>query len=123
MRVNIEHSEMTTGLLRKTTHYVVSVAVEFSDEEKHIIKSNDLDKTIVLERGVPSDRNAAKFDGMEDIFNLTIRRLLQGRDSYALSTPAEAKQYEQVLTEQLRALKNFIDENAGIEERSTTFEL
>ncbi len=50
MRVSIEHTEKKTGLIRKKTHYCVTCKVNFSEEEKQIIKQRDLGETVVLER-------------------------------------------------------------------------
>ncbi|MEP2085052.1 MULTISPECIES: hypothetical protein [Hyphomicrobiales] len=123
MRVNIEHGETQTGMFRKTTHYTVTVNVQFTEEEKHIIKQRKIGDAIVVERGVPSDRDARKFSGIEHVFNLTIDRLLKGEDAYAFSTPLEAKEYEQLLKDSLLNLKNYIVENEGVENKSTSFEL
>lgn len=123
MRVNIEHGETQTGMFSKTTHHTVTVNVQFTEEEKHIIKQRKIGDAAVVERGVPSDRDARKFDGIEYVFNLTIDKLLKGEDTYAFSTPLEAKQYEELLKDSLQNLKNYIVENEGVENKSTTFEL
>lgn len=123
MRVNIEHSTKTTGLLRKTTHYVVTLTVEFTDEEKHIIRERRLGKDVIMERDIPSDKDPAKFAKVADAFHIRIQDLLRGPDSYALSTPLEAKAYEAELTEKVTLLKSYIDGNRSVEQQSTTFEL
>lgn len=123
MRVNITHGETKTGVFRKTNHHTVTVSVQFSEEETHIVKSKKLGDEVIVERAVPSDRDPAKFVGMEHIFNLTIARLLKGPDTYAFSTPFEAKEYEATLKEMLPKVKVFIAENEGVQEKSSSFEL
>ena len=124
MRVNIEHEEIRKGMLKKKTYHAVKLTVEFSEEEQQIIKQRDLTRTIVMKRDVPVDRNARSFEGHEDVFNLTIYNLLNEKtESYALATPAAAKQYEADLTEALKNLKAYLQENVGVEEKSKTFEL
>lgn len=123
MRVSIDHGETTTGLFAKKTHYTVSVTVQFSEEEKQIIRQRKLEKSIVLERSIPSDRDPRKFDGIEDVFNLTIHKLMGGTDTYTLETPLEAKEYDEVLRAGLQDLKAFIVGNESVEEKSSSFEL
>ena len=124
MRVNIEHKEISKGMLKKKTYHQVDLTVEFSEEEKQIIKQQNLTRTIVLEREPPADRNPGSFQGIEDVLNLTIFHLVDGKpNSHTLATPMDAKQYEADLTDALKSLKAFLDENAGVEEKSKTFEL
>ena len=124
MSVSIEHSESTTGLFAKKTFHVVTLSVEFSEEEKHIIAQRKLEKDLILERGVPADRNPREFDGLEDVFNLRIGTLIRNRfDKYAFTSPLEAKQYEAKLRELMPDLKAYIMGNQGIEQKSASFEL
>jgi hypothetical protein len=138
MRVNIEHKTETKGLLRKTTFHIVALAVDFSDEEKAIIKERKLEHDVVLERDVPANVDEEKHaergllakvvtaavKGRDaNHFHLTIGKLLNGVDLYALATPLEAKEYEAELKERLTSLKGYIMGNAGIEEKTSSFEL
>lgn len=68
-------------------------------------------------------KNLGSFVGIEELFNLRISKLVSGADSYTVATPMEAKQYEAELTQQLKLLKQYIEENADVGEKSTTFEL
>ncbi len=122
MRVSIDHHEITKGVFNKKTYHEVSVAVVFSEEELSIINQSNLADTIVLDRG---HEPWMEYDEqLSDIYPLTISNLMgQSPDRHALATPLEAKQYEADLTDALQKLKAFIEENAGIEEKSTSFEL
>ncbi|WP_299372769.1 hypothetical protein [uncultured Tateyamaria sp.] len=55
--------------------------------------------------------------------NLTINKLMKGPDLFYLSTPLEAKGYEDELKDKLVLLKGYIVANEGVEEKSTSFEL
>ncbi len=138
MRVSIEHGTETKGLLRKTTFHLVLLSVEFSEEEKAIIRERKLERDIILERDVPAnvdeDKHAnrgllskvvtAAVKGRDaNHFHLTIGKLLSGPDSYALSTPLEAKEYEEELKEKLVILKDFIMGNKEVKQKSASFEL
>jgi len=124
MRVNIDHSERQTGLLKKTTYHDISCKITFSDEEKQIIKQRELGDLIVMERDLPADRNPAKYENREYIFNLLLKDLTKGvADVYTVATPLDAKNYDADLKEQLKLLKQYIDGNTEIEEKSSAFEL
>lgn len=123
MRVSIEHEEEKHGLFRKTTYYTVSLTVDFSEEEKQVIKDSDLGDSLILERP-PQANIKDSTQGLEDIFHLRIKDLVKGKpDKHTWATPAEAKNYEADLKEVLPKLKEYIEQNSGIEEKSTTFEL
>ncbi len=127
MRVSIDHREITTGLLRRTTQYEVVTKVDFSDEELAVIRHRRLEDTIVLER-VPDRIHASKFTQQEladlaDQWHLKIKSLMKrSPDVHTLDTPIEAKQYEQDLTGALRNLKAYIEGNATLA-GAKTFEL
>lgn len=125
MRVNISHSEKSKGLLKKTTYYIVSCDVQFSEEELHIIKTAGLNKTIVMERAVPADQSNSKLaHDVADVFNLRIFNLMEKKpNEYVLATPGEARQYEEELKERLRMLKEYIDGNQEGGREDSSFEL
>lgn len=124
MQVNIEHSEFEKGLLKKTTYYKIDLTIQFSEEEKQIIKERDLAKTLtIMERDVPAHEKPSKYAGIEDLCDLRLARLLNDTDSYVVATPLEAKQYDPALKEKLVALKEYIEENREVEEKSSSFEL
>lgn len=125
MRVTINHVEKTSGFLKKTTYYVVVCRVDFTEEEKHIIKERKLGWTVVLPRPKPCNEKPDEYRD-ENFYNLIIGTLNSSDkfpDEYALATPSEAKEYEHRLTEALKVTKEFIMNNAEIEQKATTFEL
>lgn len=138
MRINIEHTEKKQGMVFKKTLHGVSITINFSQEELQIIKVRKLERTVILERETPADVNeekhadrglarklatAAIMGADANHFHLTIGKLMRGTDTYYVSTPLEAKAYEAELKEALPLLKQYITENEGITERSSTFEL
>lgn len=129
-------------MIRKTTHYGVTILVMFDPTETAIIEERKLERTIILERDPGSDVDVDKLanrsagvaiasgilkaatQGMDALnYDLTIATLLRGSDTYFLSTPLEAKQYEARLREQLPMLKEYILGNETIEQQSDSFEL
>lgn len=141
MKVSIEHKEKTTGMLRRTTLHGVEVSIKFSDEELAVIETRDLKYDVVLERGYSADVTDAKAIKQENrgmgrrllnaavngadanTTHLTINKLMKGPDLFYLTTPLEAKAYEDELKEGLVQLKGYIVGNEGIEEKASTFEL
>lgn len=126
MRVAIEHTQKTTGFFSKTTHYIVSLTVQFSQEEKHILKKAG--DAIVLRR--EPDTQTKPFANEEEAailgrhLHLTVSKLLKGKtDAYSLASPAEAKQYDNNLREALQDLKNYISANSEVVSGKDTFEL
>jgi hypothetical protein len=127
MRVTIEHREKTTGLIRKTTLHEVHTRVEFSAQEQGIIRQRKLSKTIVMDRGpdaqaqknVTPDRVAS----FGDFFDLKISDLEKGADVYRLSSPLEAKVYDEKLKAHLRTLKEYLEGNAETRTGAESFEL
>lgn len=138
MKVSIEHVEKTKGMMFKKTFYGVKLTVEFSEEEAQIIRDRKLKDVAIMERDVPVDVDADKFESRGlakkaytaatkgthgNHFHLTIGRLLAGPDVYHFATPIEAKEYEQELREVLPNLKAYVMENEGIEQKTDSFEL
>lgn len=141
MKVTINHVQKKTGMIRKTTHHGVSVLVKFSTEELAVISERQLEKDIIMERDYPSDMSDAAVEkhankgvggkllkmavsGADALhFHLTVRKLMNGEDTYFLSTPMEAKSYEEELKESLVKLKNWIVGNAEVEQETASFEL
>jgi hypothetical protein len=122
MRVSIEHSEKTEGLIFKTKYFHVKLKVEFSNEERAIIQQRKLEKDIIMERNPPADVKVKPGDNL-NIFDLTIGKLAKrGEDTYVVATPLEAKSYEGELVQRLQVLKAHIMENASTG-TSKSFEL
>lgn len=141
MKVMIEHREKAVGTLRRRTLHGVQVHIQFSGEELAIIEKRGLKYDVVLERGYSADvsdnkaikqenrglgkrlLNAAVNGADANTTNLTINKLMKGADLFFLSTPLEAKEYEEALKNRLVVLKGYIVENEGVEEKATSFEL
>lgn len=138
MRVNIEHVEKSKGMVLKKKMYGLSVTVTFGEEELAIIKERKLERTVILERGIPADVDAYKHDNRGIVkrlataavagadanhFDLTIGKLMKGTDTYFLDTPIEVKEYDAMLREKLPDLKNYIVLNEDIDRGSDSFEL
>jgi hypothetical protein len=123
MRVSIDHGEKTEGLVFKKNYYTVTTKVEFGEEEKQIIKQRKLSGFTVLKRPVPANQDPRKVVGIEDIYDLRISKLVDGVDVYYLATVGEAKAYEADVKAALVQLKAFLQDNAGIDKKSTSFEL
>lgn len=112
MRISIEHGETTTGFIFKKTLFTVRLAVQFSEEELAIIKLRKLESDVLVERDPPADVSLRNTDN-PNIFHLTIGKLVKkGSDTYVVSTPIEAKNYEMLLHERLKLLKEYIMGNA-----------
>ena len=144
MKVSIEHGELKEGMIKKTTYFTVSVTIAFTDEEREIIEKRGLRNTVLYERGIPANKSAGGYNNelqiakgalstainigkglldAEDIRVLRISTLLKGKDTFTLATPSEAKTYEENLKAALVVMKGYIMDNAGIENKSTSFEL
>lgn len=138
MKVDILHTEKSTGLIFRKKHHGITVRVDFSEEERAIIKRRKMERDVVMERDYPSDVNAEKHANRSlgrvvatavvagrdaNHFHLTIGRLLKGPDTYFVSSPIEAKTYEANLMADLEILKRYITENEGITQTSQSFEL
>jgi hypothetical protein len=138
MRVSIEHTEKSQGLIFKKKLYGLSLTVTFSEEEKQVIEDRKLHRTIIIERGPPADVNAEKhanrglaakiataaIKGADaNNFHLTIGKLLKGKDTYFLDEVVEAKAYEEEVRDSMHKLKSYITLSEGIEQKSDSFEL
>jgi hypothetical protein len=125
MRVSIQHSQKTTGLLVRHAHYCVALSVQFTEEEHHVLRQ--LKDVIILERGPDSLRHG-KFTPEEETqlhetFSLKASDLLRRTDSYYFATPGEAHAYEQTLKDSLRQFKSYLEANAVPPSGSDVFEL
>ena len=126
MRVSIDHSQSTSGIFKKKTHYAVSVTVNFSEEEKHVLSGQR--DAIVVDRGPDSEREGkfslAEQEDLHNAFCLKVSDLIRGKpDRYTFSTPAEAKQYVELVRGSLQNLKDYITENSEAPSGSDSFEL
>jgi len=117
MKVDIQRSEKTVGLIFKKPRYIVSVTVQFSEEEKALIKKMDVTNHIVIERppliGSNSDPNH---------FHLRVRQLLKGKDEWEFERLDEANSYYTELPGALKTMKEYLASD-GNTSKSESFEL
>jgi hypothetical protein len=138
MKVDIQHVEKSQGLIFRKTLHGVALTVRFSEEERQIIQQRRLQNQMILERDIPADVNPEKvanrglvkslataaINGRDSLhYHLTIGKLINGTDTYFFDTPLEAKEYEAELRERLPKFKEYLTENAGIDQKSDSFEL
>lgn len=110
MRVKIEHSEVREGLIFTKIFHEVHLTVDFTHEEKQIIRQRGLAEQVLLER-VPPD---ARETDDPNWYALKVGHLLTRRpDRFRLANPADAKLYAEKLTEVLHGMKLWLDENAA----------
>ena len=127
MRVDIKPVRKSKGLIFTKKLHGMQLSVQFSEEEKAIIKERDLELTILMERDTPVDVNDHKIQnrglvkklaiaatsGVDALgFHLTFRKLLKGPDIYYFSTPIDAKHYAAELREEILPLaKAYLEGN------------
>lgn len=123
MRVTINHYEKKRSLRSWSKGHAISCKVEFTDEEKQIIKQSKIGDVIILNRPLPAGVKPDPSIGIVDS-PLKIKHLLEKEPNiYVVETPSEAKEYEAELTEVLKRLKEYIMDNAEVEQKVTSFEL
>jgi hypothetical protein len=125
MRVSIEHGQKTTGLFSRTTWYTIKTVVQFTPEEKDVIKRAKLKDSVLLER--VNERQAkglsnAEFETLKHHYYLRVRDLIAG-DVFEVATPVEAKAYEEELKEALNNLKAHLEANETAPSGRQTFDL
>ena len=109
MRIKVTHHTIKTGGLFSTTLYEVHARVDFTHEERQIIRQRGLTKTKILDRR-PAD---AREDDPDHWYELTVQNLIDRKpDKFRCATPSEAKVYEEDLIDALRMVKAWIDDNA-----------
>ncbi len=138
MKVDIKHVEKKQGMVFKKVFHGVQLTVIFSEEEKAIIKERKLERELVAERGLSAEKDewkennrgiasklvTAAVKGIDaNSPNLTIGKLLKGPDTYYFDTITEAKDYDNLLRDTLPQMKNYIMDNAEVEEKETSFEI
>lgn len=123
MKIDIEHEEVRKGLVFKKTYHMVKCRVQYSEEERAIIDKADIEDVIVMERP-PSAELDPRPDDDPAWYFLRIGHFIKGGwNEYCTLSPSDAKIYEQELIGSLKELKEYIQQNAGIEETTTSFEL
>lgn len=119
MRVKIEHAEERIGFVLKSVVHEVHLTVDFTHEEKQIVRQRGLTDYVLVER-LPSD---ARPEDDPEWYHLKVGHLFDRKpDRFRCKTPSDAKLYEAQITEALHRMKLWLDENAetGV---TTVFEL
>jgi hypothetical protein len=123
MRVTINHKEKKWSFRNTSRGHAVLCKVDFSEEEKQIIKERKLKDFIIMNRplqaGVKPDPSLGIVDSPLHVWQL----LEKDPNMYVVATPSQAKQYEYDLKEALKNFKQFIEDNAEVGDAETTFEL
>lgn len=115
MKVQMKATETKRGFLIKRPAFSVFTKVEFSAEERAILDTRKLWKATVVELRPP---------GLEDAPIILDARAFEEGVTYShLDSPAEVKDYENYVKDQLKQLKDFIQENESIDGEEQTFEL
>lgn len=121
MKVDIQHKEITRGLIFKKTFYQVSTTVQFTEEEKFIIKKQKMKDDVVHQRDRPA--GVTRTDIPIHHYYLHVDQLLKGTDHYVVATVLEAKAYEAQLMESLKTFKEILSHSGEITEKNKSFEL
>ncbi|MCK0103220.1 hypothetical protein [Pseudohalocynthiibacter sp. F2068] len=109
MRIKITHNDVTVGGLFRRTMHEVCVRVDFTHEEKQIIRQRDLMETKIMDRRPANARD----DDPDDWFELRLKHLVRRKtDRFKCATPSEAKIYEETLIDALRMVKLWLGDNA-----------
>lgn len=117
MQITINHEESTTGILNKKTFYNVVLNINFSHEELAIIDKHKLHNSLLYTVPSPMGEDYSQ----EVRIGLLVKR---GKVSRAFKTPLEAKDWEEELkTNILPQLKNYIMQNTQPAQKSQSFEL
>lgn len=109
MRIKITHHDLKEGRLFKNTFHEVHVTVDFTHEERQIVRQRGLSQTKIMDRR-PAD---ARQDDPDEWFELRMDHLFERKpDRFRCKTPSEAKIYEEDLVEALRMVKLWLSDNA-----------
>lgn len=120
MKVDIRHEEVKKGLVFKKAYQQVTVQVQFTDEEKKIIKDNGGWNFSII--SLNDGYKLVDKDGRAPHVVL-VTHLLDGPSKYCLLAKGEAKTYEALVVERLRELKVWLTNNGAIENKATSFDL
>lgn len=109
MRIKIEHHQVRGGGLFHRIYHEVWTTVDFTHEERQIIRQRRLADTMILDRRPANARD----DDPDEWFVLTLRQLIHRKpDRMRLASPSEAKAYEARLVDALQLVKGWLDANA-----------
>lgn len=107
MRVEIKPRATTKGILRKRKSYVVNLEVLFTEEETAIIKENNLEGDVIVERTRPG------FRGREVDASMTFQSLMRGPDKFHAVNQIDAAGYINQVKESLESAKAYLVGNTG----------
>lgn len=112
MRVKIESEEKRGGFIFKRPYVDVLLTVDFTHEEKQIIRQRHLLEQVLIER-IPA---GAKPDDDPDWYALKVKYLFERKpDRHRCANPFDAKTYRANLEAALQSLKLWLDENAELD--------
>lgn len=113
--MSIDHHEIRHGFIFKKTRHVVCLTVNFSHQEKQIIRQRNLTSTKLLDRRPAT----AKVDDRDDKFELRMDQIFNGQtDRFLCETPSKAKIYEEDLLMAMAQIKRWIEDNAETGQRT-----
>lgn len=107
-------------------YHTVSLTVQFTEEEKQIIRDAKIENTIILARELDryQEKTMSSSDKQYAMPSLTFSDLMSGEpDVRHFQTPINAKAYEAELEEKLPDIKGYIDGNIADEGGKKTFDL
>ena len=107
MRGEIKPRATTKGILRKRKYYIVRLEVLFTEEEKAIIKENNLEGDVIIERTRPG------FRGREIDASMTFKSLMRGPDEFLAVNQIGAAEYIHQAKESLGSAKAYLVGNTG----------
>lgn len=112
MRVKVEHYEAAQhGIFRSSYFYEVRLEVQFSEEEKAIIKERRLENILLIDRDAPPTVNPKRVKHPHQ-FYLTVGDLLKGPDIFHFLFFHEAQNYQERIRLELANLKMHMEEAA-----------
>lgn len=121
MKVDIKRTEEMRGFIFKKKDFVVTVTVQFTEEEKKVIELAKYSDYVLVER--PPRAGVKDGAGLEDVFHLRVGHLLKGTpDKYEFEHVDDADRYQRALPEELKNLKQAI-ENYVETPKDQSFEL
>ena len=97
MRVAFKQDEKSTGLIFKKPEFVVTCTVEFSEEEKRVIKLRKMERTIL-----------DSYTNRNKTTHLVLQDFMKQPHVKTFRMPSAAKDYEVFITEKLSEfVRNF----------------
>lgn len=117
MKVNIEHSTFTKGLLSKRTYYQVHVKTELTHEESAIIDERSLWGQVLVSR---PDRASGGYGSNEPYYMNNLK--FEDGDTWDFLNEADARKYAALMEEAIREAKAMLDD-LGDEAEDKSFEL